>query len=68
MDDKQWEQVDKFKKKYYKPSEILKKPPRGGWGFIMSREEKRFRNRWHTESKPYKPTPKGDPREEGKKK
>lgn len=59
MDPKQKE-IDAFKKKYYAPSNILKKPPRGGWKYIMSREEKRFRNRWNTESKPYTPTPKGD--------
>ena len=61
MDPKQKE-IDAFKKEYYKPSNFLKKPPKGGWKYIMSREEKRFRNRWNTESKPYKPTPKGDPR------
>ncbi len=61
MDPKQKE-IDAFKKKYYDKSPGLKKPPKGGWKYIMSREEKRFRNKWNTESKPYKPTPKGDPR------
>ena len=60
-------QITTFKDKYYEKSNILKKAPRGGWKFIMSREEKRFRTRWNTETRPYKPTPKGKIGEDKKK-
>lgn len=60
MDDSQLKQIKNFKEKFYKKSTVLKKPPKVGWQHIMSREQKAFRNRWNTESKPYTPTPKGE--------
>lgn len=46
---------------------LVPKPPRN-WKGVMSREVKRYRNKWNTEHKPYKPTPKGDPSKREEKK
>ena len=63
MDPKEKE-IAEFKEKFYAKSTffVLKKPPKVGWQHIMSRDQKRYRNKWNTEKKPYTPTPKGDPR------